>query len=239
MKYGWRERISGALILLALAVIFLPLLFDDPAPREDRPQPTMSIEQPIEVPHREPEAPEPSEELSANAESPAQEGASGVDAMSSADDVVSVEAGQASVEASSSDSDDAPAVQDTTQQASTEVASASGDAESSEADAPASDPIADLARAADERMAASDAPTREAVSGGEWAVQVGSFGEPANAERLEARLEEQGFPAYRRPRNNDLTTVYVGPYARSEVAEQAMSELKADLNLQGLLVEAE
>ena len=39
MKYGWRERISGALILLALAVIFLPLLFDDPAPREERPQP--------------------------------------------------------------------------------------------------------------------------------------------------------------------------------------------------------
>ncbi|MFG6136828.1 SPOR domain-containing protein [Halomonas sp. B23F22_10] len=228
MKYGWRERISGALILLALAVIFLPLLFDDPAPREDRPQPTMSIEQPIEVPHREPEAPEPPDELSSS------------DPASAGDDVLSVEAGQASVDASSSDG--ASTDQDTAQERPAEVeATASSDdaAASSEADAPASDPIADLARAADERMAAADAPTREAVSGGEWAVQVGSFGEPANAERLETRLEDQGFPAYRRPRNNDLTTVYVGPYASSEVAEQAMTELKADLNLQGLLVETE
>ncbi|WP_016854620.1 SPOR domain-containing protein [Halomonas smyrnensis] len=230
MKYGWRERISGALILLALAVIFLPLLFDDPAPREDRPQPTMSIEQPIEVPHREPEAPEPPDELASS------------DPVSGGDDVVSVEAGQAPADASSSDGDDASTDQDRAQERPTEVEATAGSgdaAASSEADAPASDPIADLARAADERMAAADAPTREAVSGGEWAVQVGSFGEPANAERLETRLEDQGFPAYRRPRNNDLTTVYVGPYASSEVAEQAMTELKADLNLQGLLVETE
>ncbi len=238
MKYGWRERISGALILLALAVIFLPLLFDDPAPREERPRPTMTIEQPVEVPHREPEAPEPPDELSSNDEAPAEDGASrGEEAPSAGDDVVSVETGQGEVdgEASSSPSDDQPARQERAQP---ESAPADGEAPP-EGAAPTDDPIAELARAADERMAAADDPTRQAVSAGEWAVQVGSFGEPANAERLEARLEDQGFPAYRRPRNNDLTTVYVGPYASSEVAEQAMTELKADLNLQGLLVEAE
>ncbi|MCK2183397.1 SPOR domain-containing protein [Halomonas getboli] len=234
MKYGWRERISGALILLALAVIFLPLLFDDPAPREERPQPTMSIEQPIEVPHREPEAPAPPEELAPS------DAAAVDDGTASNEDVVSVETGQAAIEASSSDSDEALADQNMSEERATAAESASGDgAATSEPEAAAEDPIADLARAADERMAAAAKPTHEAVSGGEWAVQVGSFGEPDNAQRLEARLEEKGFPAYRRPRNNDLTTVYVGPYASSEVAEQAMSELKAGFNLQGLLVEAE
>ncbi|MDL4864762.1 SPOR domain-containing protein, partial [Halomonas elongata] len=63
MKYGMRERISGALILIALAVIFVPLLFDDPAPREERPEPTLTIEQPIEVERRDLEEPTPPESL--------------------------------------------------------------------------------------------------------------------------------------------------------------------------------
>ena len=36
MKYGMRERLSGAVILIALAVIFVPMLFDEPAPRSER-----------------------------------------------------------------------------------------------------------------------------------------------------------------------------------------------------------
>ena len=34
MKYGKRERISGAVILLALGVIFIPMLFDEPPARD-------------------------------------------------------------------------------------------------------------------------------------------------------------------------------------------------------------
>lgn len=226
MKYGWQERISGALILLALAVIFVPLLFDEPAPREDRPEPRLTIEQPIEVERREPPAPEPPESLSSSGEAV-------VDASVASRDEAPAEQGGASTD------EGAPVVPaDTVAEASTED---DAEPEAQPASAPESsiDPIADLARAADERLAASAERTQEAVSDGEWSVQVGSFGEPSNAERLQARLEEQGFPAYRRPRNNDLTSVYVGPYASSEVAEEAMAELKAGLNLQGLLVETE
>ncbi|WP_136247654.1 SPOR domain-containing protein [Halomonas borealis] len=226
MKYGWRERISGALILLALAVIFLPLLFDDPAPREDRPRPTMTIEQPIEVPHREPEAPTPPDEVSSR------------DQASGGDETATLDTGQAVASRDAQDADGAGEGQETAD-AEPEPKPEPSPAPPAEEVETEVDPIADLARAADERMAAADEPTREAVSGGEWAVQVGSFGEPANAERLEARLADEGFPAYRRPRDDRLTTVYVGPYASSEVAERAMTELKADLNLQGLLVEAE
>ena len=97
---------------------------------------------------------------------------------------------------------------------------------------------------ADERLAQATGEQRqgggdavpEAVAQGEWAVQVGSFGEPANAERLLARLRDEGFDAYSRPRGDDLTTVYVGPYASAETGERAVAEVKARVNLQGLLV---
>ncbi|MFG6178982.1 SPOR domain-containing protein [Halomonas sp. THAF12] len=225
MKYGMRERVSGVLILIALAVIFVPLLFDDPAPRDNRPEPSLTIEQPVEVAHREPAAPQPSDSLSDSAQ------LSG----SPNDATASETAGRVDEEEATAAGDDvadpAPAEDD--------VETAAPSTEPAPEPDTSSDPIADLARAADERLSASAERTQESVSGGEWAVQVGSFGEPGNAQRLEARLKEQGFPAYRRPRNNNLTSVYVGPYASSEVAEEAMAELKAGLNLQGLLVETE
>ncbi|WP_108444559.1 SPOR domain-containing protein [Halomonas denitrificans] len=214
MKYGMRERLSGAVILIALAVIFLPMLFDDPAPRGERPQPVMTIEQPVEVSRRELPEPQPPESLDRAAESEV----------------------AASREASA-----APEV---ARQDVPEGESASEPAATSPepAEAPTVDPIAELARAADERLASqqqASATPVEAVPEGEWAVQVGSFGEVANAERLEARLAEQGLPVYRRARDNGLTTVYVGPFASSREGERVMGELKARDNLQGLLVRAD
>lgn len=231
MKYGMRERVSGAVILVALAVIFVPMLFDEPVPRDERPRPVMTIEQPAEVERQDVPAPEPPDSLrgatQAIDETPL-EGAeapdSGLPATASTTTVDNVEAmpgaGQRETPGDDAEADDARTAEEATDE----------------------DPIAALARAADERLAAeettpSESP-RQAVEGGEWAVQVGSFGEPGNAERLQGRLESQGWPAYRRPRDNDLTSVYVGPYDSSEVAEDVMAELKAQLNLQGLLVRA-
>ena len=63
MRYGMRERLSGAVILIALAVIFVPMLFDEPAPRSERPQPVMTIEQPVEVERRDVPDPTPPSSL--------------------------------------------------------------------------------------------------------------------------------------------------------------------------------
>ncbi|MES3674939.1 SPOR domain-containing protein [Halomonas elongata] len=224
MKYGMRERISGALILIALAVIFVPLLFDDPAPREERPEPTLTIEQPIEVERRDLEEPTPPESLdersaeqaSADAETETEVSRESVAGVTTGGDAENQQA-TADEESRAPSEDDA---------ASSSQATADDQDSATEQK---EDPIAELARAADERQAA-------ATQGGDWAIQVGSFGQSGNAERLQARLEEQGYPAYRRSRENDLTTVYVGPYASSEVAEGVMGKLKAGLNLQGLLV---
>lgn len=206
MKYGMRERLSGAIILIALAVIFVPMLFDEPAPREERPQPVMTIEQPVDVERRDVPDPQPPASLGEIQPPDVAETAESSDA---ADDVP----------------EDTPA-------ASSEPAD---DIERS-----VEDPIAELARAADERLAREEAAASSAVtpsaSSGEWAVQVGSFGEPANVERLQTQLRNQGFNVYTRPRDNNLTSVYVGPYASSEAGERAMVELKEQANLQGLLV---
>nr|WP_205743682.1 SPOR domain-containing protein [Halomonas alimentaria] len=198
-----RERLSGAVILIALAVIFVPMLFDEPAPRDDRPEPVLSIDTPIEVERHDVPEPVPPASL---AESGPSDEIPEPDTRLTPDD----EANPAPLATSE----------------------------------PAVDPIAELARAADQRLAESasasgqgDAEAVEsAVSGGEWAVQVGSFGQQANVERLLNQLRDEGFSAYSRPRGNDLTTVYVGPFASSEAGERAVGEVKNRVNLQGLLV---
>lgn len=227
MKYGWRERISGAVILIALAVIFVPLLFSEPAPRSERPQPVLTIEQPVEVPRQAVPEPRP----------PASLGEFGEPVSTPGGDEVLLEEAPAEESA------------EVAEEAAEQLARSETPAEPTPSPAPepdrasAPDPIAELARAADQRLAESrrsepaSAPT-PAASGGEWAVQVGSFGEPANAERLLNQLREQGFPAYSQPRDNNLTTVYAGPYGSSEAGERAMNELKSRANLQGLLVRA-
>lgn len=203
MKYGMRERLSGAVILIALAVIFVPMLFDEPAPRDDRPEPVLSIDTPIEVERH--DVPEPVPPASLEESDPSDE-IPEPDTRLTPDDEAK------------------PAPLATSE--------------------PAVDPIAELARAADQRLAESasasgqgDAEAVEsAVAGGEWAVQVGSFGQQANVERLLNQLRDEGFSAYSRPRGNDLTTVYVGPFASSEAGERAVGEVKTRVNLQGLLV---
>ncbi|MGR4067858.1 SPOR domain-containing protein [Billgrantia sp. C5P2] len=219
-----RERISGAIILIALAVIFVPMLFDEPAPRDERPQPMLTIEQPVPVERRNVPDPQPPESLG---------------------QIRSPEASPALVEPQPPLEDVEPSPSEAAQvEAAPAVAVQQGEADSA---APRQDPIADLAQAASERTENSppttpspeadrQASTEGSSPSGEWAVQVGSFGEPGNAERLQAQLQEQGFPVYSRRRDNNMTTVYVGPFESSDSGERAMSAVKEKINLQGLLV---
>ncbi|KXS36914.1 MAG: DedD protein [Halomonadaceae bacterium T82-2] len=212
MKYGMRERVSGAVILLALGVIFIPMLFDEPPARDPRPEPALSIEQPVEVeqaPVAEPAPP------------------------SSLGQIQSPQAGGEPAPAPSTAADNDKA----------SPASTGGESDAGAGSGDKPDPIAELARNAQvHQQPAAGEPAAEpekrepAPRAGEWAVQVGSFGEPGNAERLEKKLDAQGFNAYRRPRDNNLTSVYVGPFATSEAGEKARTELKEKVNLQGLLI---
>ncbi|HSP31464.1 MAG TPA: SPOR domain-containing protein, partial [Halomonas sp.] len=110
---------------------------------------------------------------------------------------------------------------------------------------PNSDPIADLMAANNSASSSSGsnsssssqtAPSASSSTQGEWAVQVGSFGDAANAGRLSEQLSGEGFTVYQRQRDNNMTTVFVGPYATSEDGEAAMTSIKERANVQGLLV---
>ncbi|UXZ55860.1 SPOR domain-containing protein [Halomonas sp. 7T] len=215
MKYGKTERISGIVILLALLAIIVPWLMSDPAPREERPQPTFVIEQPVQVVRQDVPAPEmPSTITPLPASEPQEEQA-----------VISTP-----IEAE-------PRQPDTGEVAPPSEA-ASVSQEPVEEGQPDNDPIAEL-MASNSRTSSNASSTSSApavTQQGEWAIQVGSFGDVSNAQRLSEQLSEEGFTTYRRERDNNLTTVYVGPYATSDDGEAAMALIKQRANVQGLLV---
>ncbi|WP_249977557.1 SPOR domain-containing protein [Vreelandella olivaria] len=223
MKYGKTERISGIVILLALLAIFVPWLMSDPAPREERPQPTFVIEQPVQVDRQ--NVPAPEMPLTINTPPPSE--------PLQGDGVISTPI------------DANPRQPDTDQVASSGEAAPAPQEPVEESTPVTDDPIAEIVAAntrgntssgsgSSNAGASSTAPT--ASQQGEWAIQVGSFGDVANAQRLSEQLTGEGFSTYQRERDNNLTTVYVGPYATSEDGEAAMALIKQRANVQGLLV---
>jgi len=243
MKYGWRERISGAVILVALGAIFLPMLFDDPEPRQPEPGPVMVIEQPIdggETRQRIIESPQPPESVANNA-------SQGNDSQNEGN------SGSMSSDNGNAGSNAVPQP-DTRNQLGAGGENSFGQSDAATGNGGSSngatDPIAEIAQAEraepkpnkpapaqqpSSQQAATPERTSSSSDGG-WVVQVGSFGQSGNATRLAAKLKEQGFSAYSQPRDNNLTTVYVGPFGSSDAGEKARSELKQAANIQGLLI---
>ena len=74
---------------------------------------------------------------------------------------------------------------------------------------------------------APDTPTRSAT--GMWAVQLGSFSNEANAERLAADLRQEGFAAFLSKlstNSGELHRVRVGPQRDREAAEIMLARLE-------------
>lgn len=227
MKYGKTERISGIVILLALLAIVVPWLMSDPAPREERPPPTFVIEQPVDVERQDVPVPDMPDTIDTPAPS------SPVLTDEALDEPIEeIPRAPQTDQVASSSSDEGSSSQTTAAEPSQQAPSQP----SREPDSPPQeDPIAALVAANESRnSSASVAPS--AQQQGEWAVQVGSFGDTANAQRISDQLSDEGFSVFQRARDNNLTTVLVGPYATSEDGEAAMALIKQRINVQGLLV---
>ncbi|KAA0016925.1 acetyl-CoA carboxylase subunit beta [Salinicola corii] len=236
MKYGWRERISGAVILVALGAIFLPMLFDDPEPRQQEPGPVMVIEQPVEggeTRQRIIESPQSPTSVASNNGNSAGNGDTDDTPVPEPDTRSQLGAGSddsfgqngAAGGGSSANDDDDP-IADIAQSEQPQPASRQ----------PEPEPAKPASTGQSSPQQASTPERTPASSDGGWVVQVGSFGQSDNATRLAAKLKEQGFAAYSQPRDNNLTTVYVGPFSSSDAGEKARSELKQAANIQGLLI---
>ncbi|MDN6859468.1 SPOR domain-containing protein [Pseudomonas sp. CAN2814] len=211
---GLRQRVVGALVLLALAVIFLPMLFsreDDvrqvvvEAPVMPKPPAMPAVEvQPTEVP-------EPQAGDADNAE-PQQ---------------------QAQTQAPSAPITSLPTQPAQTQaQAQPPKAPAAQPAAPSPKPAPAAQPAPAQASAAPQQPAQRLDADNLPVS---WSVQLASLSNRARADELQKSLRSQGYNAYVRSFDG-MNRVFVGPVVERAEADRLRDQLGKQQKLNGFVV---
>ena len=216
MEQRLKQRLVGAIVLVSLAVVFVPLLFD--SPRElgegiptttivDIPErPQVEADPPARVTIEAPETPH----LDAEVERERDRQASNTGADDRRDSSEGL--APASPSASSQDSASTPAP---------------GAAE------PA--PTEEASEGASRKKPETGAP---ATAGG-WMVQLGSFLKPENALGLRKRLRAKGYPAFVETgpsAQGEVSRVFVGPMARREQAEGSAEKLRREMSLEGIVV---
>jgi DedD protein len=205
MDSALKQRLIGAAVLIALAVIFLPMLVDGPEPTPG----TSAV--PLDIPAP-PERDFQTRELPLALPEPAASPTTGEVAAVDPDRVVTIE------------SEVAPRIDAMPESA----APASSPAPAPDTAPPAPAP-------ADAVPAPIAAPLPASVSSGRYAVNLGSYANGANASALVASLKAAGLAAHADPITLDGKTVQrvrLGPYAQrgeAEAARLAASRVRSDL----------
>lgn len=211
---GLKQRIVGALVLVSLAVIFVPMLFDEPhTERQSRV---------IDLPE-EPAFPSMDNPASSQSESPEPDAMSGQ--MPERDQqapAYTLEEGDSGADVAEPAPEPAPTVSEPAP----EVAPAVTTQESSQA--PESKP----------EPAPEKDPQYSKVLKGAWLVQLGSFGNADNAKRLRDKVREQGYDAYIQSvdrEGTNLSRVFSGPFASEDDARTAKTKLDKSFSLNSLV----
>ncbi len=214
---GMKQRMVGALVLVALAVIFLPMLFT----REDEmrqvrveaPQapampslPDVKVE-PVQVP--EPQAlPDPSEQAP-----------------------VVVDESTAPVSAPSQ-----PITPSPSQVAQVPVAKSPAPAPAAKAEAR---PVPPATPAPAATASASKPAAASKIDGNglpvSWSIQLASLSNRAGADNLQKTLRSQGYNAYIRSADG-MNRVFVGPLIERAEAERVRDVINRQQNLKGIVV---
>ena len=215
MDPGLKQRLIGAAVLVALAVIFLPMLVKGPAP--DSGVSDLSLD----VPERPRSGETVTRELPLVAPRPQSgEGALGLGARARGGDA----------------GDGALPMVDTADAPHPDAARLAGDDERGTDPEPAADPVVDQVAGTGEpgeAPAAEPEPELEpepepepalpaATAAGDYAVRFGSYGSRANADTVVSRLREAGMPAssaQAEVAGRSVWRVHIGPYASRAQAE--------------------
>ncbi|MGN8250834.1 SPOR domain-containing protein [Pseudomonas sp. SMV7] len=212
---GMKQRMVGALVLVALAVIFLPMLFT----REDEmrqvhveaPQapampslPEVKVE-PVAVPEPQAIAPEPQQPP------------------------VVVEESTAPASPPSQPITPSPQVQVQAQPPKAQAPAPKVEPKPESKPAVASAPAAAVAKA--------EAPSKIDVNGlpVSWSIQLASLSNRAGAEKLQQTLRSQGYNAYVRSAGG-MNRVYVGPLIERAEAERMRDAINRQNSLKGFVV---
>lgn len=216
-----KQRIIGALVLVSLAVIFVPMIFDEPHSERQS--------TPINIPE---EPPFPEVEMSADetpsAAAPEQQSASDVapvtDDESPEDEGYRIVEEPAEPEATTAQPEPEPTV--------TNADEGSTDAGDVATSAP--EPSAEDAATPD---AGQKADFSDSLAGA-WVVQLGSFGKEDNARRLRDKVVEMGYGGHLQQvgdGDSRLTRVFSGPFVDKSDAQKAKARLDEAFGLNSLV----
>ena len=211
---AYKQRMVGALVLIAIAVIFLPMLFsrqdearhvqvDAPAAPQAPAVSQVKVE-PVPVPEQQPlpQEPVPTDEELAHPSQPTvnQQPPSMPIAPAPAKPVASAPAAKA----------------------------APSPAPAKQASAPAEAPASAASAAEPNRVDANGLSIT-------WAVQVASLSNRANADNLQKTLRTQGYNAYIRT-SDGVNRVFVGPLIERAEADRLRDQLDKQQKLKGIVV---
>lgn len=214
---GLKQRIIGALVLISLAVIFVPMVFDEPHSERT----STSINIPEEPPFPEVEAPE-----SDIAPTPSYQKDQTASSDSTSQDFRILE-------------NDEPAAQPAPAQPGNTTPEVAAPA-ASQPEPPQPEPSQPAAPGKPEPAENTEQENAEFTRSleGAWIVQLGSFGNGDNARRLRDSVREKGYSSHLQEvvrGDNTLTRVFSGPFAEKSKAEAAKRALDEAFSLNSLV----
>ena len=232
----FRQRLVGASVVVALAVLLLPLWLDGSGIDSLRVQ---SVPEKPEVEGAERiEIPQPPGDSAEPLNNPPQSlfpDQTPIEARSSGEDEPMSEpvADKAAKPSVTTDSADGKAAAEPAEESREEAPPAAEPAATSEGQA------AKAGISGTDEKASGDASLPESASDGEFVVQLGSFSDERNAKALAESVESSGFDVFVEPLFSEQGTVWrvrVGPYATRELAGEATERLRQRIGRDGLVM---
>jgi len=231
-----KQRLIGAIVLISLAVIFLPMVFTGRGEQEKKfessipPEPVYEITAPqVSVP-----LPVPPESMQ---KVPLSEPVDQDQQMPLAEIIAKQTTTRAEPEAKA---DSPPEVSTPPEVAKVETAPPLAPPTTA---APKAEPVVEnkpeIQKETQPKSEAKAAPTVEPSDVTGWVVQVGSFSKQANAEQLRDKLRKLGMASFVVTGVSDNQTVYrvrVGPEVDRKEAEKLQAKIKQKTKLNGLVM---
>ena len=218
MENSLKQRIVGAIVLIALAVIFLPAILKEKQNIE--PFESQIPEKPIELVNK----------------TSSKEDNKKIEAVRSK--LNELESKKTENDAQNEDSTDQP-LDDVIESEASKVQAKSDSKGSDKSSASKQDQSGDQQRKADSHESAEKETIGKDFKDAAWLVKVASFSSKDNATRLVSKLKEAKLKAYSRKasvQNKTIYRVYVGPFINKSEAQKALENVSKISATKGIVV---
>ncbi|MAL96860.1 MAG: sporulation protein [Alteromonadaceae bacterium] len=230
---GFKQRLVGALVLISLAVIFVPMLLDEP--HEERATRTIEIPQEPDFPEVRIEPVEPPEFDDPIATVPKPDAPPLSTGREQSEVPVEPMSAERRVPSPDRTQQSGPSAAGSAAQQAESEARDAAQAQSSETPPPA------RATGEPEAVPSQPAPQQQASTpaAGGYLVQLGSFSSQSNAAGLKDSVTTAGFSAHTVAVESDgktFTRVFAGPFPDKDAAASAKQEIDSKFGLNSLVI---